>query len=383
MNIHKGIMTVCFTLSLSQIHAQQNNTVVGNEGKEDTAASGDVMTRIKHDIIQNTKFGGYIIGKASASDQELSSTNKSHTNVDLRLVRLYVDGKVMDFQYKLQMEVNGVSGTSKEKGPRIVDAWAEWQKYQFAKIKFGQFKRAFTFENPMNPWDIGYGAYSQLIDKLAGMNDRVGEHSSNGRDLGIQIQGDFLPSGRDKHNLLHYQLGVYNGQGINHSDENNSKDIIGGISVIPVKNLEIGVFGWNGDYTNKGITVDRNRMAFGLKYESKWTVRAEYAFSKGHKISDYSTDEEGNTVVSGCDKADAWYIGVGAPVTDKFKLYAKWDVYRDTKSWASQKSIYALSANYNLCKNLKLQANYSYTRDKATSDDGRYNTFDVQLYVRF
>lgn len=382
MNLYKGIVTTCFTLCLSQVNAQQSAAVLNSE-QEGGKTAELVMAKIKNDIVQNTKFGGYIIGKASASDRDLSSSNKSHTNFDLRLVRLYVDGKVMDFQYKLQMEVNGVGGTSTEKGPRIVDAWAEWQRFGFAKIKFGQFKRAFTFENPMNPWDVGFGAYSQLIDKLAGMNDRVGEHASNGRDLGIQVQGDFLPSGHDRHNLLHYQVGVYNGQGINHADANNSKDIIGGISVLPVKNLAIGVFGWSGDYTKNGVTVDRNRMACGLKYDGKWNVRAEYAVSEGHKVSDYSTDENGNTVVSGSDKADAWYIGVGAPVTEKLKVYAKWDVYRDTKSWSSQKSIYALSANYYFCKNLKLQANYSYTCDKTTVADGHYNTFDMQLYVRF
>ncbi|MCM1311946.1 MAG: OprO/OprP family phosphate-selective porin [Bacteroides sp.] len=380
MNLLRGVATTCFALCLSQVSAQQSGAVSG--GNKENGAE-QVMTKIKNDLVQNTTFGGYIIGKASASDQDLSASTTSHTNFDLRLVRLYVDGKVMDFQYKLQMEVNGVGSSATEKGPRIVDAWAEWQRYRFAKVKFGQFKRAFTFENPMNPWDIGFGAYSQLIDKLAGMNDRVGEHACNGRDLGVQVQGDFLPAKGDGHNLLHYQVGVYNGQGINHSDANNSKDIIGGISVLPLKNLEIGVFGWSGDYTKNGITVDRNRMACGLKYEGKWSVRAEYAVSEGHKVSDYSVDEQGNTVVSGSDKADAWYIGVGAPVTDKLKLYAKWDVYRDTKAWSSQKSIYALSANYYFCKNLKLQANYSYTRDKVTVADGRYNTFDMQLYVRF
>ena len=344
-------------------------------------AQKDLGKQAKDDLLQKSTFGGYVIGKASVNDQDLSGSNKSHSNFDLRLVRLYVDGKVLDFKYKLQMEVNGVSGTSKEKGPRIVDAWAEWQRYKFFNVRFGQFKRAFTFENPMNPWDIGHGAYSQLIDKLAGMNDRVGEHSSNGRDLGLQVQGDFLPIGKDKHNFVHYQVGVYNGQGINHSDENRSKDLIGGVYVYPIKQLAIGAFGWAGEYTKNGISVDRNRMAFGLKYEADWTVRAEFAVSEGHKISDY--DSDGTLKEGTSDKADAWYVTVGAPVSKKCKVYAKWDVYRDRKEWSTQKSLYCLSANYYFCKNLKLQANYSYTRDKSTSGDGRYNTLDLQLYWRF
>ena len=119
----------------------------------------------------------------------------------------------------------------------MVDAWAEWEKYSFIKVKFGQFKRGFTFENPMNPWDIGFGAYSQATDKLAGMNDRVGEHSSNGRDLGLQVQGDLFKSQKDGHAWLHYQIGAYNGQGINHADRNDNKDLIGGLWLSPVKRL--------------------------------------------------------------------------------------------------------------------------------------------------
>lgn len=336
--------------------------------------------QIKQDLIQQTTFGGYVTGKASVNDQKLSGSNKSHTNMELRYARLYADGKVLDFKYKLQMEVTGVGGTDKEKGPRVIDAWAEWQRYKWLYVRFGQFKRAFTFENPMSPWDIGFGSYSQLTDKLAGMNDRIGEHASGGRDIGLQLQGDLLPVGKERHNLLHYQVAVYNGQGINHGDENNHKDLIGGIYLSPVKHLAIGAFGWNGNYTKNGVTADRKRWTAGLKYEADWTVRAEYALSKGHKISDYDAE---TSTFTGNDKADAWYVCVGAPVGKKCKVYAKWDVYRDDKQWSSQKSIYALAANYYFYKNLKLQANYNYVFNKNTTGDRRYNTFDLQLYWRF
>ncbi|MBE6287816.1 MAG: porin [Mediterranea massiliensis] len=338
-------------------------------------AQTKVAEQAKKDLVQNTTFGGYVIGKASANNQ----AGKTHSSFDLRLARVYVNGQVLDFKYRLQMEVNGAPGADKQKSPRIVDAYGEWVKYKFFQVRFGQFKRAFTFENPMNPWDIGFGGYSQMTDKLAGMNDRIGEHSSGGRDIGLQVQGDFLPVGNDRHNFIHYQVAVYNGQGINHGDANNSKDLIGGLYVYPVKNLAVGAFGWSGSYTKNGITVDRNRMSFGVKYESNWTVRAEYATSQGHRLSDYREDG----TVTGNGRADGWYATVGAPVTDKLKIYAKWDAYREAKEWSNMKSLYCLSANYYFTKNLKLQANYSYTYDKSTSADRRYNTLDLQLYWRF
>ena len=39
---------------------------------------------------------------------------------------------------------------------RMVDLFAEWQKYEYFKVKIGQFKNPFTFENPMHPIDQGF-----------------------------------------------------------------------------------------------------------------------------------------------------------------------------------------------------------------------------------
>ena len=134
---------------------------------------------------QNTTFGGYVITKANATTQDGA---KVKADMGVRLVRLYVDTRLGDFQMKFQAQANG--NTSGVNGPRIVDAWAEWQHWKEFRVKFGQFKRCFTFENPMHPWLIGHGTYTQLVDKLAGFNDRTGEHASNGRDIGHQLQGD-------------------------------------------------------------------------------------------------------------------------------------------------------------------------------------------------
>lgn len=374
----KKILLTFTLLSLinSYSFSQENNTEVNSDTKK----------KWWENIKQSTTFGGYVIGKASFNDQDLDSKNKTHSTFDIRLIRAYVNGKLWDFKYGLQMEMNGVAGTGTEKGPRVIDAWTEWCKYKFASIKFGEFKRGFTFENPMNPWDVGFTSNSQVISKLAGMSDRVGEHSSGGRDLGLQLQGDLFTSKKDGHSFLHYQIGIYNGQGINHADENNTKDIIGGIWVSPVKDLCIGAFGWAGNYTKtvdgKDITVDRNRLAFGLKYESKWTVRGEYVTSQGHKISDYNIN--GNEItVSGNDRADGWYVMVGAPATSHCKIYGKWDVYRDDKTFNKQKSIYAAAVNYYFHKNFKLQAEYQFVNDKSYVGDQHYNVGEIQLYWRF
>lgn len=328
------------------------------------------------EIASVPQFGGYLVGRAQYTNDR---TSKNGGGFDLRMVRGYVKGTILkEWNYYIQLEYSGAPGV--DKGVRLLDAYGEWKRFPEFSVKFGQMKRVFTFENPYSPWDTGFGNYSQLVQKLAGMSDRVGEHSSGGRDAGIVVQGDLFPA--EDHRWLHYQVGVYNGQGINHSDENKQKDVIGGLWVSPTKELQIGAFGWTGRYTKNNVTVDRNRMAYGIKYEGDWTVRAEYATSQGGK-----TDNR-----FAATRADAWYVSVGAPLCKKLKAYAVWDVYRDEKTSDTQNALYTLALNYRLWKNLMIQGTYSYTdgSQAAYSDTGErsvsknnYHTAMLQLYVRF
>lgn len=337
------------------------------------------------------KFGGYFIGKYEYSSQEGKNSGAGFSQ---RLVRMYVDGKLLnDFTYRVQIQTNNNSFHMK-------DFFVEWGKYKEFKVKIGQYKRAFGFENPMNPWDVGDGDYSQLTKKLTGHSDYIGSESSSngGRDQGLQFQGDLFPIGKDGHRLLHYQLMLANGQGINTSDANSRKDIIGTIQLQPVKGLTFGFFGWTGDATYNGITVDRNRYMVSAKYDANdWTVRAEYAHSTGHKISDYFTAADVANSMT-CEKvagalkpdasngrADAWYATVGIPMTSWLKTYVKYDVYRDDATSATAKSIYSICPNIQLHKNLMFQVQYNYVHDKTISnpDNRSYSQVWVETYVRF
>lgn len=323
-------------------------------------------------FVSAPKVGGYFIGKYSYDDQDGKTTNGGFSQ---RLVRFYIDGTILnDFAYRIQMQTNNDKFHMK-------DFFVEWKKYSEFKVKIGQFKRAFGFENPMNPWDVGDGDYSQLTKKMTGHNDFLGAESSSngGRDQGIQFQGDLFPVGKDKHNLLHYQLMIANGQGINVADANKKKDIIGTIQVQPVKGLFLGFFGWTGDYTSNNLTVDRNRYMLSAKYDANdWTFRAEYAHSTGHKISDYVNGEW-----TGKGKADAWYATVGIPCTNWLKTYVKYDVYRDDATSDTQKSMFIICPNIQLHKNLMFQVQYNYVYDKMAKCDKHYNELWLETYVRF
>ena len=322
------------------------------------------------DFASTPKFGGYFIGKYSYTDQDGKHDGDGFSQ---RLTRLYVDGTILtDFKYRIQMQINNASFHMK-------DYFVEWTHWKEFSVKVGQYKRAFLFENPYNPWDVGFGDYSQIVKKFSGMGDYCGEASSTGgRDQGIQIQGDLLPSSDGSFRYLHYQLQLMNGQGINTADANSRKDLIGTLQVQPIKDLYIGVFGWKGNYTSGAATVDRNRWAVSAKYEhNAWSARAEYAHSDGHKISEYN----GDGTFSGAGKADGWYVALGVPCNDWFKVYAKYDVYRDQASEESMRAMYCFAPNFQIHKNLMFQLQYNYVDDRPTSS--HWNEVWAEFYVRF
>ena len=47
-------------------------------------AQSNLGKQAKDDLLQKTTFGGYVIGKASATDKDLDGSTKSHSNFDLR-----------------------------------------------------------------------------------------------------------------------------------------------------------------------------------------------------------------------------------------------------------------------------------------------------------
>ena len=355
--------------------------------------------------VNELKLSGYGMLQYQASTQKDAKAN----SFNLRLARISLDGRIMnDFYWKAQIQFNGNTSTLGS-SPRVVDLFAEWQKYKFFMVKAGQFKRPFTFENPMHPIDQGFLGYSQNVNALAGFSDRAGAQASNGRDIGVQIQGDFLKNANGRE-LLHYQVGVFNGQGINTGDVDQQKDLIGGVWVMPIKGMRIGAFGWTGSYARKGTwkEIDRRvqddpveithtndvrklqqrRWAVSAEYKvNDWTLRSEYIHSTGKafKTRNQKAGDTSDCTINDAigDKADGVYALAIAPVVKK-KLYAKarYDMYRSTAEWSSAKTMYEVGLNYLIHKNLQINAEWAFVNDR-TLNKHNYNIADIELDFRF
>ena len=371
-----------------------------------TSASAQENTP-KLSVLSDIKFSGYVMSQYQYTGQDSKESN----SFNIRMVRMALEGRLMkDFYWKVQLQVNG-NTSDLGSSPRMVDAFAEWQKYEAFKIKAGQFKRPFTFENPMHPITQGFMGYSQNVSKLAGFSDRTGEHASNGRDIGVQIQGDLIKNAAGR-NLLHYQVGVFNGQGTNQKDVDQRKDVIGGIWVAPIKGLRIGAFGWTGSYARKGTwnvtdanhnvvknedgsvktksgvrSLSKNRYAFSAEYAANdWTVRSEYIHSQGYGFTKSLTsgkETDCNVNYAAGDQADGFYALMIAPVISK-KLYAKarYDLYRPRAEWGTSRTQYEIGANYWIGKYIMIGAEYARINDRSLAKPD-YNMIDVEFDVKF
>lgn len=333
--------------------------------------------------VKNFKFSGYGMLQYQGEDPEGKHTN----TFNLRLLRMILDGKIGDFDWRAQVQGTNATGPG-QPTVQLVDLYAEWAKHKEFKVRVGQFKRAFTFENPTHPITQGWYSYAMVVNNLSGFGDRTGERSSGGRDLGIQLSGDVLPN-KDGRALLHYQIGVYNGEGINMKDQDNRKDIIGGLWVMPIKGVRIGAFGWTGSRGNMldpttGITrsVDKNRYALSAEYDKdEFTFRTEYIHSQG-----WGAASAGNNVreidYSKGDKADGWYVfGIVPVIKSKLHAKARYNTYRSDKTWGNSKTMYEVGLNYFFNKRMQINAEYGLVNVRSTHKN--HNFVDVEFDFRF
>ena len=366
--------------------------------------------------LSNVKLSGYGMIQYQYSGQKNAESN----SFNIRMGRIALEGRIADdFYWKTQIQFNG-NTSNLGSSPRMVDLFAEWQKYDYFKVKVGQFKNPFTFENPMHPIDQGFMGYSQNVSKLAGFSDRAGEHASNGRDIGLQLQGDFLKNANGR-NLLHYQIGVFNGQGTNTKDVDNQKNVIGGVWVMPVSGMRIGAFGWTGSYARKGnwtetvadltssvspdatkeIThtnevrsLNQNRYAFSFEYKKDgWTVRSEYIHSTGKAFAKSITNfndanaKDCNLNAKIGDKAQGVYGLVIAPLAQlpknsRIDVKARYDMYQPNGKSNMQRTQYEAGLNFHIGKRISILTEYALINDKTLAKHN-YSMADAEVCFRF
>lgn len=226
--------------------------------------------------LEMPRISGFVQGmyQANLSDEGELKDN----TLRMRRVRLSVDGNLSKtVSYKIQGDFT--------RSPMLVDAFIKYKPCREFAIQLGQFKTPFTIESPINPVNLEIFDYGEAVQQLGGYKDVCGV-GALGRDLGLMATGSLFPvEGEEgyKYSIVDYSIGVFNGNGANNLDNNNSKDLVGRLDVHPgLKEITLSGSYYYGKYTkDENIDCTRNRWAAGAQYnDGKFLLRGEYISGK-------------------------------------------------------------------------------------------------------
>ena len=238
-------------------------------------------------------------------------------------------------------------------------------------VRFGQFKHSYTMENPMSPTQLELvDVYSQAVLYLAGEGPDPLNGVNYGRDMGLEVYGDLAKG------LVHYELALMSGQGVNRKDLNNQKDFIAKLELRPVDGFRVvasgylgtgcavGTAAWNPEI-NVGDNYKRNRYSVGAEYKTQPYTGSKYKEARPASIrAEWLGGQDGNVGSRG------GYVTTTIPVVDALDIVASGETFdrNGVQYWF-----------YKKCR-MQLQ----YTRCMCGDMIGKdYNWLQAQMQVAF
>ncbi|SHK82394.1 porin [Xylanibacter ruminicola] len=251
-------------------------------------------------------------------------------------------------------------------------------------VRFGQFKHSYTMENPMSPTQLELvDVYSQAVLYLAGEGPDPLNGVNYGRDMGLELYGD-LANG-----VVHYNLGLMSGQGINRKDQNNQKNLIAKLELRPVDGFRVvasgylgtgcavGTAAWNPEI-NVGDNYKRNRYSVGAEYKTQPYTGSKYKEARPASVrAEWLGGQDGNVGSRG------GYVTTCIPVVDALDVVASGETFdRNTKVDGWDQTNLTVGLQYWFYKKCRMQLQYTRCMcgDKIGKD---YNWVQAQMQVAF
>lgn len=352
--------------------AQESTTQKANNNIDSLTLLNQKVSKLEKVVSKLPQVSGFV--QAMYSWQEGGDDGANYFRI--RRARLIFKGKL----YKSLMDYNFT--TDFAGSVKIVDAYMRITPWKQFSVQVGAFRPSFTIENTF------YGSlsmegidYPQVVKKMTHLGDISGL-SSAGRDIGVQIYGGFF--NKRGFSILEYRLGVFNGNGVMVSkDDNKSKDIAAMLRVNPIKNLAFVGSCYIGEWNN-GVS----------KYNQRWRWSAGFryddgnVFARGEYIRGFT---EGVKSGSGYKnfKSEGAYVQVGGRFfKQKFAPFVRLEYY--AKNLYDQKGTgepyYTLGIDYNPIKYLRLQLNYTcktYNDHAVNTAHYPHNVVEVMLTGKF
>ena len=321
--------------------------------------------KIKHLLLTMTVFAISAVASAQTTGEKIKAFADEH----LRLSGYiqggdrwdeYADPSTTFYLHRARLSLTGDAAKEKidyrlqvdmANSPKICDLYVRYKPLNELNLQIGQFKLPFSLENELyGPTKFEFIEYSYLTTYLARNNDKYDGIAATGRDMGFQLYGSFIE--RDGYSIINYNIGVYNGAGINKKDNNKSKDFIARLIVKPIKGLSI-----SGSYMYSEVSHLLNdymkapRWSVGAIYDVRhWIARAEFA----------QANFGGNTT-------NAFYALAGYHFEQPWSVAARYEFINDKIGILDQQRV-TLGGVYKPFNFLRLQLNATYemvaARDK-------------------
>lgn len=303
---------------------------------------------------------------------EVGFTDPSTSTFSFERARLGVMGNIpYDFSYYVVMEMSPF--LNKEVPyPTLLDAFISYTRFDFVKVSMGSFKSPFGLETntPCSGLATVYRSKATL------------ELNAPFRDLGLMFLGG------SRETKLQYALGILNGTGLGHRDDNHFKDIVGRIGINPFSWLHLGgsiKYGQSASAANLPDPDIRTRI--GGEFDANWNgrlfVQGEYIYAKDQGSSIVGGGcSGGGEVVIGDKVRSGGFIQAMYNVAYNIQPVVKFEYFdADAAILNNEEFITTLGLNYFINDWTRLQVNYRYAAEMPV--DNPNDQFVIQLQVKF
>lgn len=253
----------------------------------------------------------------------------------------------------------------------VHDLYLDYMAAPWLHFRLGQFKTTFGMENPNSPATQELiDVCSQATNYFAGSapDPLFGNHA--GRDAGVKAWGNLLDG------QLYYEVGLYNGQGINQKDLNNHKDLEGKLTWTFMKGLSMTGSFHLGKGHAVGLSDANPDIKIGDNYKrDRWALGAQYTGDNGLKVRmEYMRGKDGKV------DGEGYYALACLPIKGHLEGILSYDYLNKNKDLGMSKTNYVAGLQYWFYDRCRVQAQYTY------SDSDYYlcqHTVQVQLQLGF
>lgn len=358
MRKHKILSIGAFLLLFATpyVNAEEQSDSLGVKQQEEVIGKEVEVTKQESkakQIISNVAERIQLHGYAQAGYTYKNCGGQNTNTFDLKRTLLWANAQIIDrWSFLFMHDFNS----------QVQEFYTDFRitRNKALSVRFGQFKNAYTLENPLSPTAMEtIDVYSEGVTFLSGCGSDPLFGVQYGRDLGLSLFGETNDS------KLRYELQVMNGQGINRKDKNNNKDLILRLEWRPAKGLNIVASSQLG----KGHAVDtslynpdiqlnedytRNRYSAGLSYNSKaFNIHGEFLQGR-----------DGDAVSIG-----GYVTGSVAIIPTKLDLIASYDFFNFNTDLGMDQHKGVFGLQYWFYQKCRVQLQYVYKSAYATATE--------------